>query len=96
MMLHEKFGNDDVFRVKLRMLRVIDGARAAAVNRLREFVRNREAIARTIARRPGVDDGLGKLGMPYSSDLFRTPSEEELQHLHEIIEEEGVHIVSFK
>lgn len=37
-----------------------------------------------------------QLGMPYSSDLFRTPSEEELQHLHEIIEEEGVHIVSFK
>lgn len=43
----------------------------------------------------GVDKYV-QLGMPYDEGEFRTPTQEELQHLTDIIEREGVRAVSFK
>lgn len=42
------------------------------------------------------EDKYHQLGMPYDAELFRTPSKDELQHLNQIIEAEGVRVVSFK
>ena len=42
------------------------------------------------------EDKYQQLSMPYNAELFRTPTTEEIHHLNKIIEEEGVHIVSFK
>lgn len=40
-------------------------------------------------------DKYAQLGMPYDDALFRTPSEEELNHLKHIVRDEGVRVVSF-
>lgn len=40
-------------------------------------------------------DKYAQLGMPYDDASFRTPSEEELNHLKHIVRDEGVRVVSF-
>lgn len=40
-------------------------------------------------------DKYAQLGMPYDDAQFRTPSEDEMKHLKEIVQREGVRIVSF-
>lgn len=42
------------------------------------------------------EDKYRQLGMTYNSEIFRTPTKEELKHLNQIIEAEGVRVVSFK
>lgn len=68
------------------------------VRKTARFVKNhvKRPMMELLPYHPYGEDKYRQLGMPYHAESFRRPTEEELNHLNHIIEEEDVQVVSFK